>query len=92
MSLGIIILLEHLILDTLNLAILRYLNLPYFKHLNILALILFLIIFFTINVILKIFTRIDIENIQILLIKVKDKNLPKIANKALNLFKRFLRS
>lgn len=90
MSLGIIILLENLILDTLNLAILRYLNLPYFKHLNILALILFLIIFFTINVILKIFTRIDIENIQILLIK--DKNLHKIANKALNLFKRFLRS
>lgn len=90
LSLGITVLLENLILNTINQAILTDLNLSYFRYFNIFSLTLFLIIFFITNIIFKIFITKDIENIQIFLIK--DKNLHRLTNKSLIILKRVLRN
>ncbi|MFW9988144.1 MAG: lipopolysaccharide biosynthesis protein [Candidatus Odinarchaeota archaeon] len=64
-------------------------NLPIFKYLNLVNLIIFVTIFLLLNIIFKIFTKSDIEYIERLF--TKDKISHKYMNKLLRFIKRFLR-
>ncbi len=65
-SLGVVLILEGLFLDSLNYLILNSLNLTFFQNLNFLSLGIFLIIYFGLNIISRIFSQSDVEKVEIL--------------------------
>lgn len=88
-SLGISLILHNLFIYEWNYLILQYLNLLFFQHSNLLSLIIFVLIFIFLNVIFKVLTTKDIENLQIFF--NKEKKIHRFGNKVLNLLKRIFR-
>jgi O-antigen/teichoic acid export membrane protein len=84
-SLFISLTIGDFILNDLNSAILNSLNLMFFRHINVFTLGVFLILFLSLNFILKIITKSDIEHIEIIL--TKEKIRYKIIRKFLNKLK-----
>ena len=83
------IVLGNLIFDNLSYQFWMNFNLSIFKHLNLLNLLIFVIIFLLLNITFKTFTKSDLEYIEMLF--TKDKLSHKYVNKFLIFIKRFLR-
>jgi O-antigen/teichoic acid export membrane protein len=83
------IILGNLIFDDLSYQFWMNLNLPIFKHLNLLNLLIFVVIFLLLTIIFKTFTKIDLEHIEMLF--TKEKISHKYINMLLRFLKRFLR-
>ena len=83
------VILGNLLFDELNFQFWVNSNLPIFKHLNLLNLLIFVIIFLLLNITFKTITKSDLEYIEMLF--TKDIISHKYINKFLHLLKRFLR-
>ena len=83
------VILGNLIFDDLSYQFWMDSNLPIFKYLNLLNLLIFVIIFLLLNITFKTFTKVDIEYIEMLF--TKDIISHKYINKLLRFIKRFLR-
>ncbi len=88
-TLSITLILHNLFLYEWNYLILQQLNLLFFKNFHFLSLIIFVLLFLLLNIICKIITRKDIENLQSFF--NKEKKLHRFSNKALNLLKKIFR-
>ncbi|MHA2338400.1 MAG: lipopolysaccharide biosynthesis protein [Candidatus Hodarchaeales archaeon] len=88
-SFGLVVLLEIIILDKINTLIFETLNLPLLKHLPFLSLLVFLLIFLTLNIIFKIITKTDIGYIENFF--VKDTYKHKIMRSGLRTLKKIVR-
>jgi hypothetical protein len=87
---GLIIFFELLFLNKLYLSIIQNLRfLSIFRHINFLSISFFIIIFLLLNLVFRIFTSVDIEN----LLKLFEgkKRVNKILVKSLNIIKRIVR-
>lgn len=80
--------LEHFIFYDLRLTILNNLNLLIFKHLPILSIIIFLVIYMTMNILLKVFSYQDLIYIEEMF--NKENRLHTLIRRILNFFKRIL--
>ena len=83
------IILGNLIFDDLSYQFWVNSSLPIFKHLNLINILVFFIIFFILNIAFKTLAKTDLEYIEMLF--TKDTISHKYINKFLHLFKRFLR-
>jgi len=88
-SLGVSLILENLFLNSLNTRILEFFNLSFFNHLPFLTIGIFIIFYFIINLIFKIFTKKDAEYIE--LIFTKDKISHKLIRRMSKILKRIMR-
>lgn len=88
LSIGIVISLNYFILDEINNFLLTNLNLTILKYLNFISIILFCMIFIILNLLFKIFSKKDIENLEAIF--EKDTKIFNIIKRFLKLFKRFL--
>lgn len=70
-SIGISLILEYLFLNILNTKILEFFNLSIFNHLPFLTIGIFIISYFILNLIFKIFTKKDSEYIESIFTKEK---------------------
>lgn len=87
-ALGITLIFENLMLKTLNDTILLNLNLLVFKYLPFLSISTFIIIFVFLNIILKIFSRKDIEYLE--LIFNREKKFDRLIRKSLRFLKKLI--
>ena len=83
------VILGNLIFDDISYQFWMNINLPLFKRLNLLNLLIFVIIFVLLTIIFKTFTKADLEHIEMLF--TKDTISHKYINKLLRFVKRFLR-
>ncbi|MHA1327006.1 MAG: hypothetical protein ACTSRH_06760 [Promethearchaeota archaeon] len=90
LSIGIIIIIEHLFLNNLTDLIVNLIKLEFLKHLRIYSIILFIILFVFLNIKLKVFRQNDIEYITKIINKKKKFN--RLILKGLNLFKKLLKN
>lgn len=88
-ALFISVILGNLIFDDLSYQFWVNSNLPIFKHLNLVNILIFIIILFSLNITFKTLTKSDLEYIEMLF--TKDTITHKYINKFLRLLKRFLR-
>lgn len=88
-SLFVSITIGDLFLNDMNYQILQYLNLLFFRNINFLQIILFLIIFFTLHIIFKTIRKSDLEYIELLF--TKDKATHRLISKFTKLLSKFLR-
>lgn len=89
-SLFIALILNSLFLNDIYVFILNKLNLSFFQYFNLPSLCLFLIVFISMMILSKVFTRSDIEKIE--LIFVKDSFPHRFIRKGLKILKKFVRS
>jgi len=87
-SLILAVILEELLFREMRIAILQNLNLLFFKNLNALGLLSFLIIYFLLNIIFKIFSQKEIEFLEALL--SSDKFQFRLMKKFLKFLKKIL--
>ena len=71
LALGVSLILEYLFLNVLNARILEFFNISFFNHLPFLAIGIFIILYFVLNLIFKIFTKKDSEYIESIFTKEK---------------------
>ncbi|MBY8982306.1 MAG: oligosaccharide flippase family protein [Candidatus Lokiarchaeota archaeon] len=83
------VILGNLIFDDLSYQFWMNSNLSIFKYLNLLNLLIYVIIFLLLNITFKIFTKSDLDYIEMLF--TKDRLSHKYVNKLLRFLKRFLR-
>lgn len=83
------IILGNLIFEDLSYQFWVNSNLPIFKHLNLVNIVIFMIIFLTLNITFKTFTKSDLEYIEMLF--TKDTISHRYINRFLRFLKRFLR-
>lgn len=86
-DLVITILLERLILYDLNLILFHGLKLSYLDKIPILSILIFIIIFIFFNLIFKIFTKKEIEYLELLFIKNSDTKFKNLLKKILDFLK-----
>lgn len=88
-AIGFTIVLEFLILDALNDAVLQYLGLQMLNMFNIFSLMVFVLIYMLLIIEFRILTVGDIKNLQLFF--NKESMMHKMTNKALNFLKKFLK-
>ena len=88
-AIGFTIVLEFLILDALNDAVLQYLGLQMLNMFNIFSLMVFVLIYMLLIIEFRILTVGDIKNLQLFF--NKESMMHKMTNKALNFLKKILK-
>jgi len=88
-SLGITLFLDYLFLSEFNTLVLESLNLHLIRHLNFSSIIVFVLIYLFLIILFKVLTSDDIENIEVFF--NKDKILHKFLRKGLKTLKRIIR-
>jgi O-antigen/teichoic acid export membrane protein len=88
-SLGITLLLEVLITRNLNSIILEFLHLSFLNHIQFLSILIFLILFLSLNIVLKIINKANIEYVEAFL--AKETLMNKILKKGLKYLKRIVK-